>query len=195
MPIELGTLQLNRIHRVQTIEEASLVYHDILGLDGSSVQNLGRSAVRLQVEGIFYDEQAQEQLEELRSIYISREPVDFVAAITGVNNYVGKVTLDRFEVAEHAGEINQFSYSLILSEYSSPPPPSFSLSSAVEVLQKEALAKRGILSLVDALTADALPEISNPFVLLKSALDGVQEAVSECKAKTHDLKELLGINP
>lgn len=193
MPIELGTLRLSRIHSVQTLEEASLVYHDVLGLEGSAVQDLGRTSVRLQIQGIFYGDSAQEQLEELRSIHINREPVDFVAAATGGNNYVGKVTLDRFEVAERAGETSQFSYTLILSEYVAPPKKSSGLKSLIEIIKQEAFEKKIMLSLPEALTAGALPEISNPFGSIKNVLDGVKQAMSGFETAAQGAKKVFGI--
>ena len=52
MPIEIGGIQLNRVHRLATLEQAALVSHRIPGLEGSVVQNMGRASVQLEVEGI-----------------------------------------------------------------------------------------------------------------------------------------------
>lgn len=69
MPIEIAGITLNRIHRITTVEQAGFVRHQVPGLEGNLVQDLGRNSVHLQVEGICYGEEAQDQLEEIRTLY------------------------------------------------------------------------------------------------------------------------------
>ena len=93
MPIELAGIQLNRIHRITTLEQGAFVYHRIPGLEGDVVQNLGRDSVRLRIEGIFYGDSAREDMESLREIYKAKEPVDFLAEIVG-QAYFAQVLLE-----------------------------------------------------------------------------------------------------
>lgn len=120
MSIELGGVRFPRVHRIVTLEQAAFVYHRIPGQDGNLVQNLGRDSVRLQIEGIFYGPKAQESLATLRDLYIKRAEVDFVADITD-GAYAGKVTLDRLNVSQSADAPEQFSYSLVITEFVPPP--------------------------------------------------------------------------
>ena len=54
MPIELAGIELNRIHKIHTLEKADFASHRIPGSDGNVVQNMGRESVVMQIEGIFY---------------------------------------------------------------------------------------------------------------------------------------------
>ena len=120
MSIELGGVRFPRVHRIVTLEQAAFVYHRIPGQDGNLVQNLGRDSVRLQIEGIFYGPKAQESLATLRNFYVKRAEVDFVADIMD-DAYAGKVTLDRLNVSQSADAPDQFSYTLVITEYVPPP--------------------------------------------------------------------------
>ena len=122
MPIELAGIRLDRIHKIVTLEQATLVSHQVPGLEGNVVQNLGRDSVRLQIEGIFYGTTATEDLEALRDVYKQRDPVDFLAEIVG-QAYFGEVILERFEVQQLAQDPDQFSFTLTIAEYVVPPEP------------------------------------------------------------------------
>src|SRR5215471_3395507 len=122
MPVEVGGIKLYRVHKIVTLEQGAFVYHRIPGLEGNVVQALGRDSVRLQIEGIFYGPEAQDGLEGLREVYKAREPVDFLAEVIG-QAYFGQVILERFEVSQLAGEPDQFSYRLVVTEYVKPPEP------------------------------------------------------------------------
>jgi hypothetical protein len=190
MPIELADIQLNRIHKIATLEQAAFVYHRIPGLEGDVTQDLGRASVRLQIEGIFYGRPAKRKLEKLRTLHIKREPVDFIADILG-KAYAAKVTLDRFEVIEAAREPGQYSYWLIVSEYVQPPKAAPGPTPVEQQLRIESKSMLEMASLPDALAFGSLPEISNPFNPLKGALDPVQEATKGLFASISGLKTLL----
>lgn len=53
MAIEIAGIQLNRVHKIETIEQNNFVYHQIPGKQGNLVQNFGRDSVKLQIKGIF----------------------------------------------------------------------------------------------------------------------------------------------
>lgn len=191
MPVELADIQLNRIHRISTLEQAAFVYHRIPGLEGNVTQDLGRHSVRLQIEGIFYGTRAKQDLEKLRALHIERKPVDFIADFLGTA-YAARVTLDRFEVVEAAREPGQYSYWLIVSEYVQPPKAATGPSPVDQQLGIESKAMLEMASLPDALAFGSLPEISNPFDPLKGALDPVQEATKGLFDSISGLKTLLG---
>jgi hypothetical protein len=192
MPVELGKLQLTKIHRVRTLENAHFVYQRIPGKAGSAAQDLGRASVRLQIEGIFYGPHRQDEIEQLRTLYLKREPIEFIADLFK-QSYVSQVILERFEVAEAAEQPEQFSYSLIISEYVPPPKKVAGTAAVGKNIKVEAKAMLDIATLPEALSFGALPEISNPFVPLKSALDPVKKATSGLHDSVSGLKTLLGV--
>src|SRR6476469_5653716 len=101
MPIEIAGISLPRIHRIVTREQADFISHRIPGLDGNVVQDIGRHSVRLYIEGIFYGTNAKDDLEGLRYVYKSREPVDFLADIVG-QAYFSQIIVETLEVRQSA---------------------------------------------------------------------------------------------
>lgn len=192
MPIELGGIKINRVHKIATLEEAAFIYHRIPGQEGSSVQNLGRNSVRLQIEGIFYGPKAKDELEKLRGVHIKRKPVDFIADVMG-QTYTGKVTLDRFEVTESALEPQQFSYLLVISEYVQPPKTAASQAVVNNQIKLNAQAALTVATLPDALTLGSLPEVTNPFPPLKDALEPAKQASNALIGSVGALKKVFGI--
>lgn len=192
MPVEIAKIKLPHIHRITTLEQTALVYHRIPGLEGNLAQDLGRESVRLQIEGIFYGPKAADDLEALRKIYKKREAVDFLADVVG-QAYFGKVTLDRFEVAEVAGEPEQFSYSLTVVEYVQPPSPATTkptaqVSAAIKVKAKDFMQ---IASLPDSLTGGSLPAVTNPAEPLKGAAEQITNAGKDVQGVASGLQGLL----
>jgi hypothetical protein len=191
MPVQIGELTLQRIHRIVTLEEAAFVHHRVPGLEGDVLQNLGRRSVRLQIEGIFYGPEAKDGLDGLRALYTAREPVDFIADVVG-QTYVSRVALDRLEVAEAAHDPDQFSYTLTVAEYVEPPQQSTALEAVNQSVQLDAAALLDIATLPEMLSLGSLPDVTNPFVPLKSALEPVAEASKALQSSMSGLKLLLG---
>lgn len=192
MAIELGGIQLNRVHRIVTLEHADWVTHRLPGLDGSLVQDLGRDTVRLQINGIFYGAAASQDLDALRKIYKNREPVDFVAEIVG-GAYFSQVILEQFEVWQQADAPAEFGYQLAIAEYVPPPsPPLASLPKINQAIATDAANLLNVDALADALQMGSLPEITNPVAPLKTALDPVKSATANLDSITQGLKMLLG---
>lgn len=192
MPIELGGIQLTRVHRLATLEQAALVAHHVPGLEGNIVQNMGRASVELRVEGIFYGATANDDLEALRALYKRREPVDFLAEIVG-ESYFSQVVITRFEVFEVAGSPDEFGYLLHILEYVEPPEP--------ETAPDFSAVDRSILAdaqnFMDAATLPDLiggiPNITNPLTPLEGALGNVQTALGGLNAAAEPLQSLFGI--
>ena len=119
--------------------------------------------------------------------------MDFIADVVG-QTYVSKVALDRLEVVESAEDPEQFSYSLTVAEYVEPPPQGNALEAVNDGIQVEAQALLDIAALPDALALGSLPEVTNPFAPLKSALAPVAEASQALHESMAGLKLLLGAN-
>jgi len=191
MPIEIGGIQLNRVHRLATLEEAALAAHRIPGLEGSVVQDLGRASVQLQVEGIFYGATAKEDLERLRALYKKREPVDFLAELVG-EAYFSQVVITHFEVFEVAGSPDERSYVLHVMEHVVPPEP----EAAADLGVVDTSILDGAKSFIEAATLPdligSIPNIDNPLAPLAGALDGVEKAMSGLGEVTKPLQSLFG---
>ncbi|HEU0015540.1 MAG TPA: DNA circularization N-terminal domain-containing protein [Longimicrobium sp.] len=193
MPIQIGDVELARVHRITTLEEAAFVHHSVPGAEGNVLQNLGRRSVRLRVEGIFYGATAAADLAKLRAVYTAREPVDFIADVVG-DTYVSKVAVDRLEVAEVAGEPDQFSFAVILAEFVEPPASGAAAVEAVNAaVAVDAAALMELATLPDALALGSLPEISNPFAPLKDALNPLADASAGVQQSMAGLKILLEV--
>jgi len=191
MAIELAKIQLNRVHKIATLEQAALVYHRVPGLEGNVVQELGRDSVRLQIEGIFYGAKAKDDLEALRKVYKQRQPVDFLAEIVG-QAYFSQVTLERFEVRQLADYPEQFSYSLIVAEYVAPPKSAVADTAAVDAaIKRDAQNFMNVAMLPDSLTPGSIPNLTNPVAPLKGALSPVGEATQNLGTATGGLKSLF----
>ena len=189
MPVELGSIRLDRIHRIATLEQADFVNHRIPGLEGNVVQDVGRDSVRLQIEGIFYSQTAQADMEGLREIYKAREPVDFLAEIVG-QAYFAQVILERFEVVQRAHEPDQFSFLLVVAEYVVPPEPELPAAPDIDLaILEEAQNFMDIAELPDTLS---LPEFRDPTAPLGGLLEGVQSSLSALDQTSADLSELFG---
>ena len=62
---------------------------------------MGRPSVKIMIEGIFYGESGMDDMERLREFYKAREPMDFLADLTG-EAYFAQVLLEEFAVRQEA---------------------------------------------------------------------------------------------
>ncbi|MCA0350518.1 MAG: hypothetical protein LCH85_00850 [Chloroflexi bacterium] len=191
MALELAGIALQRVHRIQTLEQRAAVYHHVLGMAGDVSQQFGRHSVCLQIEGICYGAEAQTMLDQLRGIYLKQEPVEFIADIVG-QGYVAKVTLDQFQVTQQAYEPDQYSYRLQIVEYAAPSKSKVAAAQVNASIKTQAVQLTTLASLPDALAFGSLPEITNPVEPLKTALDPVREAASSLSDSLGALRSLLG---
>lgn len=190
MPIEIAGISLPRIHRIATREQADFASHRIPGLDGNVVQDMGRQSVRLNIEGIFYGATAKDDLEALRDVYKAREPVDFLADITG-QAYFSQIIVERMEVRQSAEEPEQFSYRLSIAEYVPPPQPAagFDTPDIDSLMELEALDFLDMIQLPDLLS---VPGFGDPTVPLQSILDNVNGVLSGLTGHASELSDLYG---
>ncbi|EKU99385.1 hypothetical protein Lepto7375DRAFT_1412 [Leptolyngbya sp. PCC 7375] len=193
MPIELAKIQLDRVHKVDTLERAALVHHQVPGLEGNITQNLGRNSVRLQIEGIFYGTSAEDDLETLRKAYKQREPVDFLADIVG-RAYFSQVVLEQFDVLQAAQAPEQFSYRLTIAEYVPPKPSAIADAAAVDqAIQSQAQLLLDVATLPEALSMGSLPALTNPAEPLQGALNQITGATAGLPDVATGLEGLLAL--
>lgn len=190
MAIEIGGISLNRVHHISTLEKADFVRHRVPGLEGDLVQDMGRASVRLRLQGIFFGETAADDLTALRDLYLAREPIDFLADITG-QAYFAQVILEQFEVVQQAGEVEQFSYQLVIAEYVEPPESDLGLDfGEVDLgLELEAFDFMDMIELPDLL---GVPDFGDPTPPLSAVLDGIKNSLSGLTDSANVLSDMFG---
>lgn len=156
MAVELGSLTLDHLTRVDVQERARIVQHEVPGLAGSFSQVMGRSSVVVQLQGIFYgaDEAAFDGLDGLRQVYLAGDPIDFYTESTGTG-YFSQVVITRLDVTQRAGYLDQFDYMLEMTEYVEPPEPlSLDPLSAIDIslLDEAAAFMDDVQNAIDAVS-------------------------------------------
>lgn len=122
MSLELAGIALDQLVHIEVRQRAGFVHHRVPGASGDFTQDLGRPSVVVAFQGIFYGADAGDQLKQLRDKYLAREPVDFLAEAVG-EGYFAQVVIERLQVAQRAGWVDQFDYVCEVVEYVPPPPP------------------------------------------------------------------------
>ncbi|HSX83238.1 MAG TPA: hypothetical protein VLQ80_32355, partial [Candidatus Saccharimonadia bacterium] len=106
--------------------------------------------------------------------------------------YFGQVILERFEVSQLAGEPDQFSYSLVVTEYVEPPEPATATAASVEqAIKLDADIFMEMATLPDMLALGEIPELTNPVLPLTGALDPITAAVEALQGATQALTGLF----
>jgi hypothetical protein len=125
---EGGVAEARSVSNVHATDNRNVVLHTVPGMEGSAIQDLGRTAVRVSFDGIVMGASAKNIVEMLRSKFKLGEPVLFNSDVSGTAD-VTKVVIDEFKVANVAGNKDRFDYSIRLREFKEPPqqqstPPS-----------------------------------------------------------------------
>jgi hypothetical protein len=120
--VELSGILLEHLTHVSVRERARIVHHDVPGFDGELAQTLGRLSVEVSLRGLFYGDNAAEELGRLRSAHLGHEPVDFFTEAVG-EGYFTQVLISRLEVHQRSGYLNQFDFLCDVVEYVEPPEP------------------------------------------------------------------------
>ncbi len=167
MTIELGDLSLDHLTHIQVHEQARIARHPVPGMSGDLSQALGRPSVEIIFQGIFYGENALDNLGKLRSAYLDSSPLDFFTETVG-EGYFTQVLITRLDVAQRAGRLDEFDYHCHVVEYVEPPEPVLAAPPGLGDLD---------LGLLDEATAfiddvqNALEQVSSLTDLLAGAQD------------------------
>lgn len=189
MPIELAGIVLQKIHRIHSLEKVGYVRHRVPGLDGELAQDLGRQSVRLQIEGMFYGAEAQAELAQLRKVYQQKQAVEFLADIIG-NAYFAEVLIDRLEIRQQADEPNQYSYTMVITEYIKPPQAVLLEVPTVDTgILNEAKSFMDAVRLPDLLD---LPEFKDPTAPMDGMLSGLRLALAPLNDEEQTINQLFG---
>lgn len=165
MSVELGSVTLQHLTRVDVSEATRVVRHPVPGLSGDLSQVLGRPSVTVRLQGIFYGAEAAADLEALRTAHLAGEPLDFFTEAVG-EGYFAEVLITRVQVAQRAGYPDQFDFACEVMEYVEPPQPVASGAGLLLALDAGLLDEAA--GLVDGVQ-NALAEVSSLVELIASA--------------------------
>ncbi len=122
MAVKIGSIELERLTRVEVRERARLSHHSVPGFAGDLVQTFGRPSVEVLLGGVFFGPEALDQLGQLRALQQGREPVDFFADAVG-EGYFTQVLISRLDLTQRAGRPDEFDFVCEVVEYVEPPEP------------------------------------------------------------------------
>ena len=191
MAIEINNIPLRQVHHITTHEGGGHVMQQVPGMAGDIAQDLGRAPLWVQIDGIFYGEEIDKELAELRTAFLNREPVEFLAQITG-QAYAAKVLIDQLQVNESGEYPNQYTYQLTVAEYIEPPTTNLDTGVTDTLVSLEAAEITGLMEIPDMLALGSIPELSNPAVPLKGVLSPMQEASKALVDASQGLSILFG---
>lgn len=175
----IGQWEVPSIERIEVVESRRLAQLGVPGLAGDLHQDLGTTSLTVAIEGSLQPESAEaEFLGELRGHYLAGDPVTFVADITEASE-LEEVLIVGFEVFEHALYDDRFRYRIVLREYVEPPePPGLLDDLGLDIPDLADLAAGLLDGLELPSLLGAVPDVADPTVPLRPALDAVAEATA-----------------
>jgi hypothetical protein len=195
--VELGGIVLERLTHVTIGERARIVHHDVPGLSGEFAQALGRLAVEVSLQGIFYGPSAVDDLNTLRNAYLEHAPVDFFTESVG-EGYFTQVLISRLEISQRAGYLDQFDFACDVVEYVEPPEPvvvdplaaldTGLLEEAASFVDDVQNALEQVSQLADLLST---PAFGNPVESLPGIEGGYVQAADEGVAVLTEIRKLF----
>jgi hypothetical protein len=195
--VELGGIVLERLTHVTIGERARIVHHDVPGLSGEFAQALGRLAVEVSLQGIFYGSSAVDDLNTLRNAYLEHAPVDFFTESVG-EGYFTQVLISRLEISQQAGYLDQFDFACDVVEYVEPPEPvvvdplaaldTGLLEEAASFVDDVQNALEQVSQLADLLST---PAFGNPVESLPGIENGYVQAAEEGVAVLTEIRKLF----
>lgn len=118
----IDDLELQQVQKIEAEEKEAVSAHPIPALDGDFLQNLGRRAVRVTLNGVLTGPEVGDGLKKLREKFQATDPVPFVADIATAIG-VDKMLIEAMDVRELAGKPERFEYAVALREFIPPPEP------------------------------------------------------------------------
>lgn len=109
---------------IQAYESRRIVQLPVPGLSGDLHQDLGRSALVVEITGSLYGDEARDEFltNNIRPAFLAGEPMDFVADIL-TESELEQVLIEALHIEESADTPEQFHYRIRLREYTEPPEP------------------------------------------------------------------------
>jgi hypothetical protein len=125
LSIRKGDNSKGTISEIRSIKSLNVQNKRIIGEQktpsayGSSIQDMGRNAAQIIVEGEFVGEGAKQGIADLRKKYKEGKPFEFVSDLGGLAG-TNKVLVEELQIENVHGSLNHFKYSLNLREYIPP---------------------------------------------------------------------------
>ena len=142
------TKVLNSVFNLNVSEKREIVEHRIPGMEGGVLQDMGRSPVRIDFDGLVYGKDAKEVLKELRARFKAGKPMPFTSDLTAVTD-ITQVIIEDLEIFDVSGSPQNYKYRVKLREYIPPkkkddPAPSQDADAKKSVDQKADDAKNNV---------------------------------------------------
>lgn len=190
----IGSWEVPRIDRITAGESRRLAVLPVPGLSGDLHQDLGRSAMVVEISGALYSDEARDDfLKELREKYLAGEPVDFVADIIK-ESVLEQVLIESFDLEENSTQPDRCFYRIRLREYTEPPePPGIGSDFGLDLDQQlglDALSGLDLLDLPDLFPG--VPQLQDVLSPLKPAAEELKTQISKAGDVLTPLKDLLG---
>lgn len=143
----IDDLELPQVQELDLLERRDLAEHRAPGMDGSLLQNLGRSPACLALWGVATGPDALDFAERLDAMFRAGEPVSFVADVVE-DAEIERMVIDDLRFQELAGKPERAAFALTLREHVEPAEPA-----PASTLDDDLLAEAGDLvdGLVDGL--------------------------------------------
>jgi hypothetical protein len=191
----LGGWEIPRITNIQAYESRRIVQLPVPGLSGDLHQDLGRSALVVEISGSLYGDEARDEflIDNIRPAFLAAEPVDFVADIT-TEAELEQVLIETLTIEESAETPEQFTYRIRLREYTEPPePPGLDPGLEAPDLDVDIDLGLDLLDLPGLLVP--LPDIGNLLQPIEPAADSLRDALSGAADVFSGLESLLDNPP
>ena len=118
----LDGVELEQVQKIESDDAEAVETHGIPALEGDFLQDLGRRAVRVSLNGVMLGPGAADSLKTLREKFRGAKPVPFVSDIATATQ-VGQVLIEDLGIREIAGTSQRVEYALTLREFIPPPKP------------------------------------------------------------------------
>ncbi|WP_175574271.1 hypothetical protein [Teredinibacter haidensis] len=187
--------EIPRIANIQAHESRRLVRLPIPGLSGDLHQDLGRSALVVDISGSLYGDEARDEflINNIRPAFLAGDPVDFVADIV-TEAELEQVLIEALHIEESADTPNQFHYRIRLREYTEPPePPGSDLGLEAPDLGLDIDLGLDLLDLPGLLVP--LPDIGDLLQPIEPAADSLRDALSGAADAFSGLESLFDNPP
>jgi hypothetical protein len=184
----IASWEVPHIERIASREARRLARFAVPGLAGDLHQDLGRSALCVEISGsLSGDELRNDVLKDLRTQFLAGAPVAFVADIV-TESELEQVLIEELHFEEVNDSADAFRYRILLREYTEPPEPPAFPPDAGFGLELDELLDLDALSLLDGLD---LPGLLADVPNLQDALSPVKEAATQLKDQLSQISTVM----
>lgn len=193
----LDQWELPGVERVELVGARRHARLGVPGLAGDLHQDLGTRSLTVAITGSLHgDQKRTDLLTELQAKFLAGDPLPFVADIAE-SSELEDVVIVGFDVTETNDAADGARYRLVLRQYvEPPPPPSLAPELPADVLGSVADLAGGLLDGLDLPNLlGSVPDVADPTVPIRPAMDGVEAAVGAVPDLLGELRTKLGVGP